>query len=185
MSDLFPRAGFLSSGYHRAQVDEFFARARAAYERPHMDEQALSALDIRRAAFDLKRGGYKTGPVDDALDRLEAAFATRVREQYVRAHGQEAWMQVLAERAQVLYPRLRRPHGERFRHPDRGKKGYSAKEVDALLDRLIAFFDTGAPVTAEDLRTAAFSLESRKKAYDERTVDVYLARAIDILLGAS
>lgn len=185
MTDLFPRAGFLRSGYDRNQVDEFFARARAAYERPHMDEQAMSALDIRRAAFDLKRGGYKTAPVDDALDRLEAAFAQRVREQYVRAHGHDAWMRVLAERAQVLYPRLRRPHGERFRHPDRGKKGYSAAEVDALLDRLIAFFDTGAPVTADDLRTATFASKGGKKAYDERTVDVYLARAIDILLGAS
>lgn len=185
MTDLFPRAGFLSTGYQRSQVDEFFARARGAYERPHMDEQAMSALDIRRAAFDLKRGGYKTGAVDDALDRLEAAFAARVREQYVRAHGQDAWMQVLAERAQVLYPRLRRPRGERFRHPDGGKKGYSAVEVDQLLDRLIGFFDTGAPVTAEELRGATFSLKSRKKAYDERTVDVYLARAVDILLGAS
>ena len=145
MTDLFPRAGFLRTGYQRSQVDEFFARARGAYERPHMYEQAMSALDIRRAAFDLKRGGYKTSAVDDALDRLEAAFAARVREQYVRAHGQDAWMQVLAERAQVLYPRLRRPRGERFRHPDGGKKGYSAAEVDQLLDRLIGFFDTAPP----------------------------------------
>lgn len=185
MKDLFPRAGFLRNGYDRVQVDEFFARARGAYETPHMDEQALSALDVRRAAFDLKRGGYKTPAVDDALDRLEVAFAARVREQYVRAYGQDAWMQVLSERAQVLYPRLRRPRGERFRHPDGSKKGYDAGEVDALLDRLIAFFDTGAPVTADDLRAVTFRLKRRKKAYDERTVDVYLARAADILLGAS
>ena len=34
MRDLFPRAGFMRTGYHFGQVDEFFERARAAYERP-------------------------------------------------------------------------------------------------------------------------------------------------------
>ena len=79
------------------------------------------ALDVRRAAFDLKHGGYKTAAVDTALDRLETAFAKRAREQFVRAHGQEAWMKQLAQRAQVLYPRLRRPKGERFRPPGRSR----------------------------------------------------------------
>ncbi len=185
MKDLFPRAGFMRTGYHRGQVDEFFARARGAYERPVLEEHTLTALDIRRAAFDLKRGGYKTAAVDEALDRLESAFASRVREQYVRAHGHEAWMGVLAERAQVLYPRLRRPAGERFRHPARLGKGYSAEAVDALLDRLVAFFDSGASVTPEELRAATFPHKRGGKAYDERTVDVYIARAVDILLGAS
>ncbi len=186
MSDLFPRGGFLRTGYAVRQVDDFFARARAAYERPILDEGAVSSHDVRRAAFDLKRGGYKTAPVDEALARLEVAFATRSREQYVRAHGQEAWMRVLAERAQVLYPRLRRPRGSRFAHP-RGLfgKGYSATEVDAILDRLVAFFDTGAPLAPEELRAVLFSRRGGKRAYDERVVDAYLARAGDILQGAA
>ena len=185
MTDLFPRAKPWRTGYHRAQVEELFARARAAYERPTMDEQAMSALDVRRAAFDLKRGGYKVAAVDEALDRLEVAFSTRVREQYVRSHGQDAWMQLLAERAQALYPRLRRPAGERFRRPGGLAKGYAVAEVDEILDRLTAFFDRGAPVTAEELRGVIFARKRGKKAYDERTVDVFIARAVDILMGAA
>ena len=185
MTDLFPRVKFWRTGYHRPQVEDLFARARAAYERPTMDEQALSALDVRRAAFDLKRGGYQVAAVDEALDRLEVAFSTRVREQYVRAHGQDAWMQLLAERAQALYPRLRRPAGDRFRRPGGLRKGYATAEVDEVLDRLTAFFDRGAPVTADELRNSIFARKRGRNAYDERTVDVFLARAVDILMGAA
>jgi DivIVA domain-containing protein len=184
MRDLFPRAGFLRTGYHLGQVDEFFDRARAAYERPMLDDGGLTALDVRRAAFDLKRGGYKAAAVDAALDRLEAAFATRAKEQYVRAHGQDAWMAQLAQRAQVLYPRLRRPKGQRFRQPVKSRYGYDAREVDALIERLIAFFDTGASLTPEELRHATFKRRTKRGAYDERTVDAFVARAVDVLMGA-
>lgn len=184
MRELFPRAGFMRTGYHTIQVDEFFDRARAAYERPMLDDGSLSALDVRRAAFDIKRGGYKTAAVDAALDRLETAFATRAREQYVRAHGQESWMNELAGSAQLLYPRLRRPKGQRFRQPVKSRQGYDAREVDALLERLIAFFDTGEQLTAEDLRHATFKRRGRRGAYDERTVDAFVARAVDVLMGA-
>ncbi|WP_291382565.1 DivIVA domain-containing protein [Demequina sp.] len=184
MRDLFPRAGFMRTGYHLVQVDEFFDRARAAYERPMLDDGGLSALDVRRAAFDITRGGYQTAPVDAALDRLEIAFATRAREQYVRAHGHDAWMNQLAERAQVLYPRLRRPRGQRFRPPVKSREGYDASEVDALMERLIAFFDTGESLTPEDIRHATFTRRGKRGAYDERTVDAFLARAVDILMGA-
>jgi len=184
MTDLFPRAGFLRTGYHRGQVDAFFAKARAAYERPALDETAMSALDVRQAAFDLAKGGYKLADVDLALDRLEAAFASRSREQFVRQHGQQAWMQLLAQRAQVLYPRLRRPLGQRFSPPKAGKRGYDAKQVDDLLGRLIAFFDRGEPLTPEELREATFAARGRRGGYDERTVDAFLARSVDILMGA-
>lgn len=185
MSTQFPRASFLSTGYNVAQVDEFFARARAAYEQPVLDESSMSAIDVRRAAFDLKRGGYKVDAIDGALDRLEVAFAQRARDQFVRQYGHDAWMRNLAERAQVLYPRLRRERGDRFRRPEGRKPGYSTVEVDALLDRLIQFFDTGVPLTADEVRSATFTAKRGKKAYDERTVDAYLARTVDILLGAS
>jgi DivIVA domain-containing protein len=184
MNDLFPSAGFMRRGYQIGQVEAFFAEARAAYERPMLDDQALSSLDVRRAAFDIKRGGYKIVAVDSALDRLELAFASRAREQFVRAYGQEAWMNRLAESAQALYPRLRRPRGERFRAPVGSRHGYDAREVDALTERLIAFFDKGEPLAPEDLRTAVFRRKGKRGAYDERTVDAFIARAVDILLGA-
>lgn len=182
MAELFPRVGALSLGYRVPEVDEYFSDARAAYEKPGTADE-LAAIDVRRASFDLKRGGYSTAAVDSALDRLEVAFAVRVRERYVKEHGQDAWMADLAQRAQSLYPRLRRPAGERFEAPPTMRTGYDRSEVDAVLDRLTAFFDQGRPLTAEDVRALTFKRRRSWAAYEERVVDAYLARTVDILLG--
>ena len=184
MPDLFPRAGATTLGYRIGDVDAYFGQARRAYEQPDAPDQ-LEAFDVRRASFGLKRGGYATAAVDSALDRLEVAFSARVKDRFIKEHGQDAWMAQLAERAQSLYPRLRRPAGERFARPSALRSGYSAAEVDQLLDRLTAFFDQGKPLTAEELRGATFRRRASWAAYDERVVDVYLARAVDILLGAA
>ncbi|WP_084127195.1 DivIVA domain-containing protein [Demequina sp. NBRC 110054] len=183
MADLFPRAGVLKIGYSRDHVDAFFTAAREAYEAS--DGGSMAALDVRRASFDLKRGGYATQPVDAALDRLEQAFSTRARDSFVRDHGQQAWFAELASHAQVLYPRLRRPHGERFARPSGLSGGYEAKAVDDVLDRMTAFFDKGEPLNVEDLRSLTFKRRPKWQAYDERVVDAYLARAVDILLGVA
>ncbi len=183
MTDLFPRVGILRRGYGREQVDEFMAAVRGAYERPVMDPNGLSPIEIRRAAFDLESRGYKTVAVDAALDRLEGAFAARLREQFLRTNGREVWNAHLAERAQVLYERLRRPKKGRFSRPTGLRRGYRTQDVDALLDRITAFFDTGASLTAQDIRLAIFKRRAKWRAYDEAKVDAYLARAVDIFLG--
>jgi DivIVA domain-containing protein len=180
---MFPRVGFLRQGYDREQVDEFFTNVRAAYERPVVDPNGLTPLDIRHAAFDIRGRGYKTTAVDAALDRLEDAFAARIKDQFVKTSGLGTWHAQLAERAQVLYERLRRPNGERFSHPKGLKRGYRTGDVDALLDRVTAFFDKGLPLTTQDLRTAIFPRRAKWRSYDESKVDAYLARAIDILQG--
>jgi len=184
MPDLFPKVNSFTLGYHPREVDQYFARAREAYEKPGFATD-LAAFDVRRASFDLTRGGYGTAAVDAALDRLEVAFSARVRERFVREKGQDAWMQELAGRAQTLYPRLRRPAKERFAAPKRFHGGYDREQVDAMLDRLTAFFDQGQPVTADDVRAVIFARKRSGAAYEERVVDAYLARAVDILLGVA
>ncbi|WP_084104376.1 hypothetical protein [Demequina sp. NBRC 110056] len=184
MADLFPRSGATKLGYSVDDVDAYFGKARHLYEQPGGAE-ALEAFDVRRASFGLKRGGYTTTAVDSALDRLEVAFSSRIRDRYVAEHGNDAWMQHLAERAQALYPRLRRPAGERFAKPGAMRSGYSAAEVDQLLDRLTAFFDQGKPLTADEVRAASFKRRASWGAYEERVVDAYLSRVVDILLGAA
>lgn len=184
MPDLFPKVSSFTLGYSPREVDQYFTRAREAYEKPGFATD-LAAFDVRRASFDLKRGGYATAAVDAALDRLEVAFSARVRERFVRDRGQDAWMQDLAGRAQSLYPRLRRPAGERFAQPKAFQGGYDRTQVDAMLDRLTAFFDQGQPLTAEEVRSVTFARKRSGAAYDERVVDAYLARAVDILLGVA
>lgn len=184
MANLFPRVNGFKLGYHPREVDEYFAEARQAYEQPGVSPE-LASFDVRRVSFDLKRGGYSTSAVDSALDRLEVAFATRVKERFIKENGHDAWMADLAERAQALYPRLRRPAGERFARPHGVKSGYDAKEVDAILDRVTSFFDEGKPITADEVRALTFRRRSKWSAYEERVVDAYLARTVDILLGAA
>ncbi|MHB1063361.1 MAG: DivIVA domain-containing protein [Georgenia sp.] len=180
MNAMFPPAGRARTGYDRMQVEEFFTRARAAYEsgqRGGFDEQ-----DVRAAAFDLVRDGYATASVDAALDRLEAAFVQRRRTTFIAAQGEPAWMDHIAHLATTLYPRLLRPAGERFRAPDRGR-GYDRAAVDAMLDRVVAYFDDGGELTAAEVRAAAFPSARASRAYHEGTVDAFLDRAVEVLVA--
>lgn len=97
---MFRTVGPLRSGYDPDQVDTFFAHARRAYEGDR--SEPLTSTDVRRAAFDMVRGGYATASVDAALDRLERAFATRQRAEFVAARGQQAWMEHVADRKSVV-----------------------------------------------------------------------------------
>lgn len=179
MEDLFPTVGRWASGYDREEVEEFFERAKSAYE---SGDTGMSSADVRSAAFDLVRHGYDPAAVDAALDRLEAAFIQRDRSEFVTSASQDAWMEQVAERATSLYPRLVRPAGERFAPPERGR-GYDSEAVDAALDRLVAYFDEGAHLSASELRSVTFPSAPRSRAYAEGPVDAYLDRAIDILLA--
>lgn len=182
MRDTFARAGRWSSGYDIEQVDEFFEQARAAYEADSASGVSMTAEDVRAAAFDLVRHGYDPAHVDAALDRLEGAFVQRSRVRHIGQAGHDAWMDDVARRATTLYPRLVRPAGERFAPPERGR-GYSAEAVDALLDRLVDYFDSGAELTAAEVRSATFPSASRDHAYAEGPVDAFLDRAVDVLLA--
>jgi DivIVA domain-containing protein len=168
-------------GYDRDEVDEFFAHARQLYERA--PAEALNSTDVRRVGFGLVRGGYVTSAVDAALDRLEQAFVARARAEHVGKYGQKAWMDNLGERARTLYGRLGRSDGDRFSPPKRSNQGYEPADVDALCHRLVGYFDNGVTITAAEVRTATFRSRRGKNAYDEDSVDSFLARAVDVLLG--
>lgn len=180
MNAMFPPAGRSRTGYDRMQVEEFFTRARAAYESGQgggFDEQ-----DVRSAAFDLVRDGYATASVDAALDRLEAAFVQRRRTTFIATNGEAAWMDRTAQLATTLYPRLLRPAGERFRAPERGR-GYDREAVDAALDRLGAYFDDGGELSAAEVRALTFPSARASRAYHEGTVDAFLDRAVEVLVA--
>jgi DivIVA domain-containing protein len=177
---MFPHVSRWSRGYDPDQVDDFFARARIAYEGPL--ESSMRGADVRTVAFDLVRGGYASAAVDGALDRLEGAFVRRERAGFVARQSQKEWMSAVAERATTLYPRLVRPRGERFAPPERGR-GYLADDVDDVLDRLVAYFDKNSTLTSADLRAATFRAARGERAYAEGPVDAYLDRAVEVLLA--
>ncbi len=184
MSELFPSAGKFARGYSKDSVTEFFQHARSAYESGG-ESNAVSFDEVRRAAFPMVRDGYDTRSVDSALSRLESAFIQNERAQFVAQYGEEAWFAHIADDATVLYPRLLRPAGERFAHPEGRGVGYKASQVDELLDRLGDFFDDRATIQETDLRFAAFDLARGEKAYVEAQVDAFLAKAMYVLLAVS
>jgi DivIVA domain-containing protein len=181
VSSLFTTVGKTRNGYDPEEVDDFFEHARDVYEGRASDR--LTSTEIQTSVFDLIRGGYDTHEVDAALDRLEGAFIARQRAEYVAAHGQQAWMNALAERARTLYGRLGRPDGEKFAPAERGKPAYDMDDVDDLCDRLVAYFDRQVPITAAEIRSATFGRARGRDGYAEGAVDAFFARAIEVLLG--
>lgn len=178
---MFRTVSRLRSGYATDEVDEFFDLARRAYE--GQAAETLTGRDVRAMAFDVVRGGYSTGAVDAALDRLEAAFVARSRQEFVAARGQQAWMEQLADGARTLYGRLTRPDGEKFLTAHRGGPGYEPADVDALCGGLVAYFDRGEPLTAQEVRSATFRRRGGPKGYAEGPVDAFFDRAVEVLLG--
>nr|WP_246370674.1 MULTISPECIES: DivIVA domain-containing protein [Helcobacillus] len=146
-------------------------RARAAYETGtgDFDPDTIATVD-----FAAERGGYNMGIVDEALDRLADAFALKKRDESIDAHGEDAWIAGLLERADVLEERLRRPAGERFAPGPAGEPSYDRADVDALCDQLLAYFTESHPMSVDDVRRAAFRRRKGADGYSEAVVDVYL-----------
>ena len=175
----FRTVGIFDKGYDIEEVDDFLRRAKDAYNGPLTP--AFDENTVRNAAFSRARGGYVPAEIDDALDRLEAAFVQKRRALVVADRGEKAWLNTTYQDAKSLYPRFFRPAGQRFADADGW--GYSKSDVDALVDRLSDYFDGKVELSAKNIRDAVFSPAKGSSAYDEAVVDVYLERATSVLLS--
>lgn len=180
MSAVFNTVSKLSRGYDLEEVDDFFANARAAYDDRTVN---FGANQVRSATFRLVRGGYAVAEVDQALDRMEIAFFSRERTEFIELQGKKAWFEATSATAKTLYGRLLRPAGGRFDRPPAGQQGYRASEVDAVLDRLTGYFNQGEALTSHELRTTLFRSARGKRAYNEAQVDAFIRRAVEVLLA--
>jgi len=168
-------------GYEPSHVDAFLERAREASE----GRGELTAEQVRQARFATVNGGYATDQVDDALDRLEDSLTAVMREEAVREGGDEEWTARLAADTRELLDRADRAPAERFRRPSReDAESYDVDQVDALVDRLRSTLaeEGEDPLTADDVRRAAFASAHGREGYEEAQVDAYLDAAVDVLL---
>ena len=165
-------------GYHRAAVDTFLASARRAFETGTDD---LGADDVRAASFPLVKGGYVVADVDAALGRVEDAFAARERERVVRAQGAEVWVEQARAGAQTILDHLARPRRRRFARTGVLTFGYRVDEVDHVSTRIVRYLRDGDPLSAEQLRSAAFRMQ--RGGYREEQVDALLDATIDVILA--
>ncbi|GAA4195203.1 hypothetical protein GCM10022288_31780 [Gryllotalpicola kribbensis] len=174
----FPTVGRGKRGYDPEQVDGFLSKARSVFDGR---ARGLTAVDIRRTAFDLRKGGYEPGAVDAALERLEDVFAERERQQARSELGEKEWFGRARELAQVIVNRLDRPDKQRFTRTSPFTLGYSTVEVDRFSARLIRYFSEGLAVSVDEVRTVTF--RPQRGGYAEAQVDLLLDSVTDVMLA--
>lgn len=175
----FPRATGRQKGYRAEEVDDFLARARAAFEAPGGAE--IDASVVRTVAFPLVRHGYQVPSVDAALGRIEDAFAAREREHALGRAGARAWVGQSRELAQEVLDRLSRPPRHRFRRTGLLRFGYRIDEVDLVTDKLARYLETGESLTVDQVRSVAFRMQRR--GYSEEQVDAVLDAVVEVMLA--
>lgn len=177
MPTTFPRER-RRQGYDSDEVDRFVTAARAAYDGRG---SRLTSADIRRTAFTMRRRGYTTGPVDSAMERLEDAFAQREREALVAAGGERAYFAGTRQLAKEIIGRLEREDGHRFDRVGFSRIGYSVREVDRFAVQARAYFEDGAPVAIERVRSVAFT--PKRRGYSEAQVDLLIDGLVETMLA--
>ena len=170
--DRYPRVRRWRKGYHRGQVDAFVSNV----------EVSLSgmipmptATDIRRAGFELRRGGYDTVAVDAAMDDLESRVLAVQRLSAGRRGRTDPGTD-----AAVLREELSGPYMQRFPRSGFLRRGYDLDDVDDFVDRVLVALDGGAALTVDDVRGVVF--RPRRGGYREAAVDDALDHVVEHLM---
>ena len=182
VSVTFPLAKRKELAYNVAQVDAFLSQARSAYDNYQPNAPEITAIEVRRAAFDLAKKGYSARAVDAGLERLEAALAELEREQVVMAEGWEGLSRRSLQAVEEIKNRLSRPAKKRFKRVNMFTAGYRITDVDAFVDEALVGLDTASTLRASWVRQAMF--RPQKGGYSEHEVDLILDDLIAALMAA-
>jgi len=175
----FPDAEKGVPGYDRDQVQEFLDRARRVFED---QEDGLTADDIRATVFRLvTKNGVSTHAVDEALWRLEEAFADKERAAAALEMGEEAYYKQVRERAQEILDRAARPDRERFRRVSMIRPGYHPGDVDELCGEIAAYFQQQGSLSVTKVRIHTF--RTALGGYDENQVDALINETVSVMLA--
>ena len=179
MSTPFPNAEKGVPGYDQVAVTEFLEHARRVFEG---EENGLASRDIRKKVFPLVNSdGLDTKTVDEALWRLEEAFADKERLEETQAQGEEAYYQEIRERAQEILDRAARPAQEKFRTVSVIRPGYHRGDVDDMCEHIASYFQQQKKLSVAAVRTATF--RTSLGGYDEAQVDALLDDTIAVMLA--
>lgn len=166
-------------GYDKDQVNAFLARAKEAFEG---GDDSVTSADIRSTVFPLVQTlGLNTKAVDEALWRLEEAFADKERMSAASEQGDEAYYRGIRERAQEILDRAARPAGERFRTVSWVRPGYHPGDVDDFCDAISRYFQQQHPLSVASVRTSSF--RTALGGYDESQVDALLDDTVAVMLA--
>lgn len=179
MNSTFPRVRRTQTGYNIEQVEDFLEEARRAYGSDVGRVTGIDAKAIRRASFDMTRGGYSPQHVDSALDRLEDAFSKRERERAIGEEGESRYFERIQKEAEEVLALLSAPPGQRFSRLGSFKKGYSVAQVDDFTEVIIAYLNDGPELSPAEVLHRSFGAE--RGGYDENEVDDLLDRVVFLM----
>jgi DivIVA domain-containing protein len=164
-------------GYDINQVNAFITLARQQFQ----DEtaQVLTSAEIRRAEFDLARGGYQIRAVDKAIERLEDAFVAREIQRERNLIGTANLNLRMLEIRAALDGRLGRRSNRRFSRVSWPLRGYNRAQVDTLCEFLSAHLEGKGPFDLMQARNAIF--KPARGGYVEGQVDAFIDRAVELL----
>jgi DivIVA domain-containing protein len=179
VSVAFPSSANGVAGYDPVAVDSFLDEARRVYE---ASEGTLTSSDIRKVVFPLvNKGGYETEAVDQALWRLEEAFAKRERDTRTDDVGEADYYQSVRDQAQEILDRIARPSKAKFRRAKIVQYGYHPADVDHFCQRLVAYFQGQDPLSVATVRNQKF--RTILAGYDEKQVDQVLDETVAVMLA--
>lgn len=189
------RVGKRKKGYDVHQVDAFLEQAHALYE---ADGIQLHRSDIQDASFDIVKGGYAIPQVDAALERLEQAVTDKQTQYDIAQLGRVAWKAQTEAQFQELDRHAQRAEGQRFAPAQPKTPSYDRKQVDRLIDRVLAKAEAelerisagssgrqgpeaDPTLTSQYVEDVSFTQRKGKHGYDERQVDSYLNACVNLL----
>lgn len=189
------RVGKRKKGYDVHQVDAFLEQAHALYE---ADGIQLHRSDIQDASFDIVKGGYAIPQVDAALERLEQAVTDKQTQYDIAQLGRVAWKAQTEAQFQELDRHAQRAEGQRFAPAQPKTPSYDRKQVDRLIDRVLAKAEAelerisagssgrqgpeaDPTLTSPYVEDVSFTQRKGKNGYDERQVDYYLNACVNLL----
>ncbi|MFR0604500.1 DivIVA domain-containing protein [Bifidobacterium pseudolongum subsp. globosum] len=189
------RVGKRKKGYDVHQVDAFLEQAHALYE---ADGIQLHRSDIQDASFDIVKGGYAIPQVDAALERLEQAVTDKQTQYDIAQLGRVAWKAQTEAQFQELDRHAQRAEGQRFAPAQPKTPSYDRKQVDRLIDRVLAKAEAelerisagssgrqgpeaDPTLTSQYVEDVSFTQRKDKHGYDERQVDYYLNACVNLL----
>lgn len=179
MSVPFPTSPSGQPGYDPKAVNSFLDDARQVYEAGDGD---LTSSDIRQVVFPLvNKGGYDTEAVDQALWRLEEAFAKRERDGQTKNVGESDYYKSVRVQAQEILDRVARPAKAKFRRTSVVHHGYHPADVDHFCQRLVAYFQGQEPLSVATVRNQKF--RTTLGGYDEIQVDRVLDETVSVMLA--
>ena len=179
MDTPFPRAEKGTPGYDPEVVTEFLDRAKRVFEGT---EDGITSSDIRHKVFPLvSKDGVQTKAVDEALWRLEEAFADKERLVDTENVGEETYYAGVRERAQEILDRVARPSKAKFRTVSKIRPGYHPGDVDDLCDQIGSYFQQQEALSVTAVRRGSF--RTMLGGYDEKQVDTLLDETVSVMLA--